>query len=149
MAATIGAVIAGCIIHKNAPEGGFSYARQCAGLEPQPHPSCYHPGLPPVTDPRFARALDPALEPSPKIRAVVDEHIEALRCCYDRVQPRVEGRVAVVWTIGASGHVSDYWTIASAVDDQRLLDCLGNLICGWRFPPAEQQFVSWRFLMKN
>jgi hypothetical protein len=89
----------------------------------------------------------------PQVKAVIEQRVEALRCCYDILQPSgpaSEGRVNVAWTIESSGEVSDYRTVESSINDQRLFDCMGETICGWRFPPPEQppQLVRWSFLLK-
>jgi hypothetical protein len=140
----------GCIV-RSKPTADVSQrpAPLTCDAPPARHPGCYHPGT--LPDIRVAE-LDPKAQPSSQqIGNVMAQHLDAIRCCYERQFPRGEGRVKVAWVIDASGAVSDAWTEDRTLPSQAISDCLGDAVCGWQFPPPERPptLVRWSYVFKN
>ena len=128
----------------------------CISVPTSAHPGCYHPGPPPAPDPRFAKPQvehDASLSKE-AINAVVREHLAAIKCCYEsqlKSDPSLTGSLVVGWTIEPAGTVSRSWIVERSLPSQPTLDCIGEEICGWEFPPAEVATAIGRYpiIFKN
>jgi hypothetical protein len=121
----------------------------CLTIPPSSHPGCYHP-TPPPPDPRFSVALaEPGTGLSHEsINEVVRPHLAAIKCCYQTQlgrDPELAGDVVVAWTIEPSGGVSRAWIVERTLGSQPAVDCIGEEICGWAFPPAEAPTMVGRY----
>lgn len=113
----------------------------CISVPTSRHPGCYHPGPPPAPDPRFAKTqIEHASLTKEAINDVVRQHLAAIKCCYEsqlKTDPSLTGSLVVGWTIEPTGTVSRSWIVERSLPAQPTLDCIGEEICGWAFPPAE------------
>jgi hypothetical protein len=103
----------------------------------------------------MAPPLDPKKDPdSPQLEAFIARHVADLECCYARGRRdnrRLEGRIIAGWKFDPAGDVSEYWTFESTLDSPPVVNCMGDLVCGWHFPPLEESRpgVLWSFVFKN
>jgi TonB family protein len=70
------------------------------------------------------------------IRRVVRAHINEVRGCYGEGltrDPNLHGRVAISFTIGASGNVSASAVAESSLGDARVETCVAKAVRRWRF----------------
>ncbi len=131
-------------------------ATGCLSVPVSAHPGCYHPGPPPPPDPRFPKTAvehDASLSKE-EINVVVRQHLATIKCCYEaelKRDPALVGSLVVGWTIEPSGIVSRSWIVEQSLPAQATLDCIGEEICGWAFPPAEVATAIGRypFIFKN
>ena len=109
------------------------------------HPRCYRQTLP--TPPAHPDPLSVEKRPEltgltpEQVAAVVRGHLPAIKGCYVaqlKRQPTLAGRVVANWTIKPSGEVSDLWMGEKTLASQPAVDCIGEEICGWRFPEPNQ-----------
>jgi hypothetical protein len=112
-----------------------------AGAQPKAHAGCYSSGPPLTPDPRFPKnpvTNDASLSPE-AVNEVVHGHLLAIRDCYAsewRQNPTLGGSVVVAWTIEPAGVVSQAWIVERTLPSQATIDCIGEEVCGWSFPPA-------------
>jgi len=146
--------VASCILHREPP-GTVprpSTELDCAGVPRFTREGCYHRGIPFPRE-RLATQRDPEARASIQQAAtLVDRHMPALTCCYQKGlggNRNREGEVGVAWTIEPSGDVSDAWVVGTTLPSQAVIDCLGEEICGWRFAPARPVTLAHLFTFKR
>lgn len=74
------------------------------------------------------------------IRRIVRAHIHEVRGCYDiamKRDPQARGRVAIRFTIAASGKVSDSAVAESNLADADVGPCIAAAVRRWKFPRPE------------
>jgi TonB family protein len=74
------------------------------------------------------------------VRRLVRRHMRELRICYERAlatTPDLEGRVALLLTISATGSVSEVEVASSTLADEGVGTCLAAAARGWAFPAPE------------
>jgi hypothetical protein len=122
-------------------QGGASDGRALQGLAPKPG-GRLGPGDIPLDVPVL---LGATLEPE-HIKGVIDANKGHIRNCYEAAlvrDPRTQGRIAVRWTIGASGEVYKVSiTRTTGVVDAALQACITAKIKTWRFPPTRGGVVQ-------
>jgi hypothetical protein len=72
------------------------------------------------------------------VRKVIRDHEAQIRYCYEQElqrNPKLEGKVAIRWTINPDGRVSNLQLDgATTLDDKRVQDCMMSRIATWEFP---------------
>jgi|GEM_PF-1736681 len=71
------------------------------------------------------------------IRRIVRAHINEVRYCYNKgltKDPALKGRVAVQFTIGATGKVSAAEVSSTTLSDEDVADCIAKAVKRWKFP---------------
>ena len=73
------------------------------------------------------------------IKKVIQEHASQIRYCYEeqlKINPRLQGKVAVTWVINADGSASGAKIDGSAttLDDAKVHECMMARIQSWAFP---------------
>ena len=71
------------------------------------------------------------------IRRIVRAHINEIRYCYNQgltKEPDLEGRVAVKFTIGGTGKVTDSEVATTSLDNEDVEDCIAKAVKRWKFP---------------
>jgi TonB family protein len=87
------------------------------------------------------------------IRRVVRAHINEVRHCYNQGlvrDPNLMGRVAVQFTIGATGRVPVAVIHESSVKDRNVARCIAKAVQRWRFPrprTAGHVMVTYPFVL--
>jgi TonB family protein len=87
------------------------------------------------------------------IRRVVRAHINEVRYCYNQGlvgDPNLKGRVAVQFTIGATGKVPLAVVQESSVNDRNVGNCIAKAVRRWRFPKPENSglvMVTYPFVL--
>lgn len=123
-------------------------ARACLAVPSSAHPGCYGGEAP---DLRVRAGSETNADTSlskPAINAVVRQHLAAIKCCYEsqtQRSPGLAGSVVVGWKIEPSGVVSRAWIVEKTLDSQTAVDCMGEEICGWTFPPMAAPTVVGRY----
>jgi Ca-activated chloride channel family protein len=73
------------------------------------------------------------------IRRIVRAHINEVRHCYNQAlvrDPNAKGRIVIEFVIDASGRVSVAVVLESALEDERVGQCITRAVQQWRFPRA-------------
>ncbi len=89
------------------------------------------------------------------IRRVVRAHVNEVRHCYNQglvKDPNLKGRVAVQFTIGATGKVSSAVVGESDLKDQAVASCIAQAVRRWSFPkPASggAAMVTYPFILQT
>jgi len=139
--------LAGCILRSDPPKRTTARHRglvdACPSVLLQPRPGCYQAETPSQLDPRWEAPGDPqAALSSQQIEATIGQYSAATTCCYQRQlqrDPQLEGgRALLAWMIEPSGEVAGAWTVGNTAGVRPVADCVGEQICSWYFPPAEQ-----------
>lgn len=86
-----------------------------------------------------------------KVRSYIRGRLGGVRHCYEmqlKVNPSMQGKVKVMFTIGASGSVSSCSVAANTMGNTLVADCVCRRVGGWRFPQPEegQVTVSYTFI---
>jgi FHA domain-containing protein len=73
------------------------------------------------------------------IRAVIKEHAQQIRFCYEEqlaVNPKLAGKVVIRWTIDADGNASNASVDGSgtSLSDDKVHQCMMARIVSWQFP---------------
>lgn len=73
------------------------------------------------------------------IRAVIKEHAQQIRFCYEEqlaVNPKLAGKVVIKWTIDADGNASNATVVAdgTSLADDKVHQCMMARIVSWQFP---------------
>lgn len=73
------------------------------------------------------------------IRAVIKEHAQQIRFCYEEqlaVNPKLAGKVIIRWTIDADGNASNASvdTGGTSLNDDKVHQCMMARIVSWQFP---------------
>ncbi|MCM2334922.1 MAG: AgmX/PglI C-terminal domain-containing protein [Anaeromyxobacteraceae bacterium] len=73
------------------------------------------------------------------IRAVIKEHAQQIRFCYEEqlaVNPKLAGKVIVRWTIDADGNASNASVdgAGTSLNDDKVHQCMMARIVSWQFP---------------
>ena len=88
------------------------------------------------------------------IRRVVRAHVNEVRHCYNQglvKDPNLKGRVAVQFTIGATGKVSSSVVAESDLKDGAVSSCIAQAVRRWSFPkPASggAAMVTYPFILQ-
>jgi hypothetical protein len=88
------------------------------------------------------------------IRAVIRGYIPQIRYCYERIlvlEPDVFGKVAIRFTIGPDGRVTDAVVTENTAHNAELARCIEKKVLGWRFPKPKGGgivVVHYPFIMK-
>jgi TonB family protein len=101
-------------------------------------------------------AAPPSKAPPPKsdaktqvaIRKVVQAHQREIQFCYEqalRKDPGLAGRVAVAWTVGRSGEVSDAKVSQTSLGNAGVERCIVERVRRWKFPELQGRVVSVSF----
>lgn len=87
-----------------------------------------------------------------QVTSTVKKYAGQLMYCYEKllkVDPTLEGRVEVGWTVG-NGLVSGTpYIIANTTENAELADCVVKKIRRWEFPPDVAGEMSWPFLFQQ
>jgi hypothetical protein len=79
--------------------------------------------------------------PSAETDATIGQHMDALTCCYQRQlrrDPPLQGSALVAWVVESSGEVSSASPVGNTTGIRSVVDCIGEQVCRWRFPPAKE-----------
>jgi len=71
------------------------------------------------------------------IRRIVRAHINEVRYCYNKglvVDPSLEGRVAIQFTIGPTGKVPVAVVASTTLSDKKVGQCIAKSVKRWKFP---------------
>ncbi len=71
------------------------------------------------------------------IRRIVRAHINEVRYCYNQglaKEPALEGRVAIKFTIGAKGKVTEATVESDSLSDDKVGKCIAKAVKRWKFP---------------
>jgi hypothetical protein len=73
------------------------------------------------------------------IRAVIREHAQQIRFCYEEqlaVSPKLAGKVLIKWTIDADGNASNATVVSdgTSLADAKVHQCMMDRIVSWQFP---------------
>jgi len=74
------------------------------------------------------------------IRRVVRAHINEVRTCYNAGlirKPSLEGRVAVQFTIGGQGTVTNTQIVDTTISDEEVETCIAKAVKAWKFPKPD------------
>ncbi len=98
--------------------------------------------------PELARRLDHPSEAQRRssldngiVQMVARRHAGEVRECQAALLAKAPGKGGTVtarFLIGADGQVRQAHVVASTVDDAATEDCIGQNVCGWRFPALAQ-----------
>lgn len=73
------------------------------------------------------------------VRRVIYVHINQVRHCYQQAlskQPSLAGRLVVIFEINPKGQVDELLIGETALNAPALLQCIGDTMRTWEFPPA-------------
>lgn len=127
-------------------------AELSAGLPPRPRVSTL-PSLPPGPPPGLTLQPLPGPPLPPPgagttsnyslnrdvVRRVIYLHINQIRYCYQQAlikQRTLAGRLVVIFDISAKGQIEDLLISETTLDSPPLLQCIGDTMRGWEFPPT-------------
>jgi len=71
------------------------------------------------------------------IRRIVRAHINEVRYCYNKglvVDPSLEGRVAIQFTVGPTGKVPTAVVASTTLSDKKVGECIAKSVKRWKFP---------------
>ncbi len=74
------------------------------------------------------------------IAQVIRRHQNEIQFCYEKElqkNPALGGKIAVVWTIEATGQVSDATVAETTMGNRSVEDCIVSRIRRWKFPEAQ------------
>ena len=89
-----------------------------------------------------------------QISRTIKSNRPAVRSCYEKAlgrRPGVEGKVAVRFTIGATGEVTAVDVAEQTVQDEQLSTCLVVAVKSWKFPEPKgggKVTVTYPFIFK-
>lgn len=72
----------------------------------------------------------------------------AIRTCYERalkVNPNVEGKITVQFTIGPAGRITSIDVTSNTTSDGSIGKCIVDKVKGWRFDPPENGSVTFSY----
>jgi hypothetical protein len=87
-----------------------------------------------------------------QVTATVRKYAGQLQYCYEKVlkvDPTLEGRVEVGWTVGGGVVTATPYIIANTTENAELADCVVKKIRRWEFPADVQGDMSWPFLFQQ
>lgn len=82
------------------------------------------------------------------VKSIVKRYTGQLQYCYERllkVDPSLEGRVEVGWTVSGGAVTGTPYIIANTTGNAELADCVVKKIRRWEFPDDVDGDVSWPF----
>ena len=88
------------------------------------------------------------------IRRVIRRHINEVKYCYEQElvkTPELQGRIAVQFTIAATGQVVTSVMQSSSVGNRRVENCVVQAVRRWEFPKPQGGgivIVSYPFVLK-
>jgi len=80
--------------------------------------------------------------------------MSAIRICYERslkVNPDVQGKVTIRFTIGRAGTITDIQITENTTGDAAIGTCIAQKVRAWRFSPPDEGEVtfSYPFLLQK
>jgi len=95
--------------------------------------------------------IDGSLDSS-AVKNVVNRNIKAIYFCYEselRLNPKLEGKVTVEFTIARTGTVTDARVISSTLHSAKVEGCMIKTIKRWRFPrPDDEAIIAYPFVFQ-
>ncbi len=88
------------------------------------------------------------------VESVFRRRMSAIRVCYERslkVNPDVEGKVTIRFTIGRAGTITDIQVTENTTGDASIGTCIAQKVRTWRFSPPDEGEVtfSYPFLLQK
>jgi len=95
--------------------------------------------------------IDGSLDSS-AVKSVVNRNIKAIYFCYEselRLNPKLEGKVTVEFTIARTGTVTEARVISSTLHSAKVEGCMVKTIKRWRFPrPDDEAIIAYPFVFQ-
>ncbi len=95
--------------------------------------------------------VDGSLDSS-SVKRVVNRNIKAIYFCYERelrLNPKLEGKVTVEFTVARTGTVTDARVISSTLRSSKVEKCIVKTIRRWRFPrPEDEAIIAYPFIFQ-
>lgn len=94
------------------------------------------------------------LEPE-AIAAVIKSHLGQIIFCYEKallIEPNLEGKITVKFSISASGSVSKSQIVEKTLSNENLESCVLKTLSSWKFPKpegVEEVLVTYPFVFKS
>jgi len=79
------------------------------------------------------------------VLGVINRRIGGVRACYSRAlksNPNLYGRLAVQFTIGPEGNVTEAIALDNSLNNKSLEDCILQHVRAWRFPKPKNGEVT-------
>lgn len=88
------------------------------------------------------------------VESVFRRRMSAIRVCYERslkVNPDVQGKVTIRFTIGRAGTITDIQVTENSTGDAAIGTCIAQKVRAWRFSPPDEGEVtfSYPFLLQK
>ncbi len=88
------------------------------------------------------------------VESVFRRRMSAIRVCYERslkVNPDVQGKVTIRFTIGRAGTITDIQVTENTTGDAAIGTCIAQKVRAWRFSPPDEGEVtfSYPFLLQK
>lgn len=125
-------------LHAGLPMRPRSAPLSSAPAGPAPSLSL-RPPMGPTVPPVGALTTDNYCLNREVVRRVIYVHINQIRHCYQQAlskQPTLAGRLVVIFEINPKGQVDDLLIGETALSSPPLLQCIGDTMRTWEFPPA-------------
>lgn len=87
-----------------------------------------------------------------EIASTIKRNLASINACFEQAGPGTQGKVAVRFTIAATGEVSEAVVAEQTVQDERLAACVVGVAKTWKFPKPRgggQVVVTYPFLFKR
>ncbi len=87
------------------------------------------------------------------VNRIVKRNQPAIKHCYEaelRLNPKLNGKVTVEWTIGSTGAVTNASVVSSSLSNSNVEKCILKTVRRWRFPrPEDETVIEYPFIFMS